>query len=46
MSYQNVFPLFWNQLEESIQEKQFAKLTMAKTIGKQELKNIFKLLCI
>ena len=41
MSYQNVFPLFWNQLEESIEEKQFAKLTMAKTIGKQELKNIF-----
>ena len=41
MSYQNVFPIFWNKLEESIKEKKFAKLTMAKTIGKQELKNIF-----
>ena len=41
MSYQDVFVLFWKQVKESVQEGQFAKLTMAKTIGKPELKNIF-----
>ncbi|MEE9363145.1 MAG: hypothetical protein V3U92_11170 [Cellulophaga sp.] len=41
MPYQDVFVLFWKQLKESVQEGSFAKLTMAKTIGKQELKNIF-----
>ena len=41
MSYQEVFIEFWKKVEESIQEGNFAKLTMAKTIGKQELKNIF-----
>jgi hypothetical protein len=41
MSYQEDFILFWNQVKESIEEKQFAKLTMAKTIGKPDLKNIF-----
>ncbi|PQB06656.1 hypothetical protein BST83_05410 [Polaribacter filamentus] len=41
MSYQEVFILFWDQVKESVQEKRFAKLTMAKTIGKPDLKNLF-----
>ena len=41
MPYQDVFVLFWDQVRESIQEERFAKLTMAKTIGKPNLKNIF-----
>ena len=41
MAYQDVFVLFWEQVIESVQEGRFAKLTMAKTIGKPNLKNIF-----
>ena len=41
MSYQDVFVLFWEQVKESVQEGRFAKLTMAKTIGKLNFKNIF-----
>lgn len=41
MPYQDVFVLFWEQVEESIKEGNFAKLTMAKTIGKPNLRNIF-----
>ncbi|MFT5749402.1 MAG: hypothetical protein ACI93S_000659 [Ancylomarina sp.] len=41
MPYQDVFVLFWKQVEESLQEDRFAKLTMAKTIGKPNLRNIF-----
>ena len=41
MPYQKVFVLFWEQVKESVQEGQFAKLTMAKTIGKPNLRNIF-----
>ncbi|UXX78644.1 hypothetical protein N7E81_14885 [Reichenbachiella carrageenanivorans] len=41
MQYQDVFVLFWKQVEESVQEGRFAKLTMAKTIGKPNLKNIY-----
>tara|TARA_R110002126_G_scaffold152203_4_gene299331 strand:+ start:33984 stop:34376 length:393 start_codon:yes stop_codon:yes gene_type:complete len=41
MNYQEVFVVFWEQVKESIQEGRFAKLTMAKTIGKPDLKNIF-----
>ena len=41
MLYQDVFVLFWKQVKESVQEGRFAKLTMAKTIGKPNLKNIF-----
>ncbi|GAA3629931.1 hypothetical protein [Flavivirga jejuensis] len=41
MPYQEVFVLFWEQVKESFQEGRFAKLTMAKTIGKPDLKNIF-----
>jgi len=41
MSYQEVFVLFWEQVKESVKEERFAKLTMAKTIGKPNLRNIF-----
>lgn len=41
MIYQDAFVLFWEQVKESVQEGRFAKLTMAKTIGKPDLKNIF-----
>ena len=41
MPYQVVFVLFWEQVKESVQEGHFAKLTMAKTIGKPNLRNIF-----
>lgn len=41
MEYQEVFILFWEQVKESVQEGRFAKLTMAKTIGKPNFKNIF-----
>ena len=41
MPYQDVFVLFWEQVKESFEAGSFAKLTMAKTIGKPDLKNIF-----
>jgi hypothetical protein len=41
MPYQDVFVHFWDQVRESIHDRRFAKLTMAKTIGKPNLKNIF-----
>lgn len=41
MAYQDVFVLFWDEVKESVQDGRFAKLTMAKTIGKPNLKNIF-----
>lgn len=41
MSFQDVFVVFWEEVKESVQEGRFAKLTMAKTIGKPNLKNIF-----
>ena len=41
MPYQEAFAQFWEHVEESAQEGTFAKLTMAKTIGKPDLKNIF-----
>jgi hypothetical protein len=41
MNYQEEFIVFWEQVKESINEGVFAKLTMAKTIGKPKLKNIF-----
>ncbi|NRD23494.1 hypothetical protein HNV10_09605 [Winogradskyella litoriviva] len=41
MTYQEDFIVFWQQVKQSIKEEAFAKLTMAKTIGKPELKNIF-----
>ena len=41
MAYQDVFVLFWEQVKESVEKGQFAKLTMAKTIGKPNLRNVF-----
>ena len=41
MPYHDVFVLFWEQVKESVEEGRFAKLTMAKTIGKPDLRNIF-----
>ena len=41
MPYQDVFAQFWEQVKESFKAGQFAKLTMAKSIGKPDLKNIF-----
>ena len=35
------YNLFFNQFKESISEGTFAKLTLAKTIGKTELQNIY-----
>lgn len=41
MSFQPVFIEFWQKVTESIQDHTFAKLTLAKTIGDTELKNIY-----
>ena len=41
MPYEDVFVLFWEQVKKSVKEGRFAKLTMAKTIGKPDLRNIF-----
>lgn len=41
MPYSEVFVSFWEQVKESLEAKTFAKLTVAKTIGDTEIKNIF-----
>ncbi|MEQ8624150.1 MAG: hypothetical protein RJQ00_04825 [Vicingaceae bacterium] len=41
MTYEDVFSLFWQEVKLSVEEGRFAKLTMAKTIGKPNLRNIF-----
>ncbi len=41
MSFQPVFAQFWERVKESIENKTYAKLTLAKTIGDTELKNIY-----
>ncbi len=41
MPYLDVFDLFWKEVIKSVEEGSFAKLTMAKTIGKPNLRNIF-----
>ena len=41
MSFQTEFALFWENVKESIAQYTFAKLTLAKTIGDTELKNIY-----
>ncbi|MDB4060383.1 hypothetical protein N8371_01030 [Vicingaceae bacterium] len=41
MSYEELFNQFWEQVKESVQEERFAKLTMAKTVGKPNLRNVF-----
>ncbi|KDN54108.1 hypothetical protein [Flavobacterium seoulense] len=41
MSYEPIFALFWERVKQSIEDKTFAKLTLAKTIGDTEIKNIY-----
>jgi hypothetical protein len=41
MSFQPIFSEFWERVKESIDNKTYAKLTLAKTIGDTELKNIY-----
>ncbi|WP_395049496.1 hypothetical protein [Flavobacterium sp.] len=41
MPFQPVFAQFWEKVKESIENKTYAKLTLAKTIGDTELKNIY-----
>ena len=41
MSFQPVFAEFWEKVKQSIADKTYAKLTLAKTIGDTELKNIY-----
>jgi hypothetical protein len=41
MSFQPIFAQFWEKVKESIENKAYAKLTLAKTIGDTELKNIY-----
>ena len=41
MSFQPEFALFWENVKESMANYTFAKLTLAKTIGDTELKNIY-----
>lgn len=41
MSFQPVFAEFWQKVIASIEDRTFAKLTLAKTIGSTDLKNIY-----
>lgn len=41
MSFQTEFAQFWESVKESMANYTFAKLTLAKTIGDTELKNIY-----
>ena len=41
MPYKKVFIEFWKMVKESVLKGTFAKLTMAKTVGKPNLRNIF-----
>jgi hypothetical protein len=41
MSYEPIFVLFWERVKQSIADKTYAKLTLAKTIGDTEIKNIY-----
>lgn len=41
MPYQTIFAEFYEQVKSSITNGTFAKLTLAKTIGDTELKNIY-----
>lgn len=41
MSFQPIFAQFWEKVTQSIDSRTFAKLTLAKTIGDTELKNIY-----
>lgn len=46
MSYEPIFALFCERVKESIKAGTFAKLTLAKTIGDTEIKNIYFRLAI
>lgn len=41
MSYEPILAIFCERVKESIQNGTFAKLTLAKTIGDTEIKNIY-----
>ena len=41
MPYKEVFVEFWEIVKKSVEQGTFAKLTMAKTVGKPNLRNIF-----
>ncbi len=41
MSFQPLFAQFWENVKISIENHTYAKLTLAKTIGDTELKNIY-----
>jgi hypothetical protein len=41
MSFKPLFAEFWDKVTESIHNGTYAKLTLAKTIGDTELKNIY-----
>ncbi len=41
MSFQTEFAQFWESVKKSMANYTFAKLTLAKTIGNTELKNIY-----
>ena len=41
MAFQTEFALFWESVKDSMTQYTFAKLTLAKTIGDTELKNIY-----
>lgn len=41
MAFQSEFALFWERVKESMAQYTFAKLTLAKTIGDTEIKNIY-----
>jgi hypothetical protein len=40
MSYEPIFALFWERVKQSITDKTYSKLTLAKTIGDTEIKNL------
>ena len=41
MQYQTVFLEFYDQVKQSISQGTFAKLTLAKTMGDTDLKNVY-----
>ncbi|MCB9426224.1 MAG: hypothetical protein H6584_04255 [Flavobacteriales bacterium] len=41
MAYDEALQTLWENVLESIEDRTFAKLTLAKTIGNTEIKNVF-----
>lgn len=41
MAYEEALQTLWENVLESIDDRTFAKLTLAKTIGNTEIKNVF-----